>query len=82
MIVLMARYVPLGQRFYCRGKPNENFCTQPQVARTFHGDQWVTAEIEVKGDSISHWVNGEKILSFTNPRIDPEHEVGENVTSG
>ena len=53
----------IGTKILLQGKPNENFCTQPQVARTFHGDQWVTAEIEVNGDSISHWVNGEKILS-------------------
>ena len=42
----------IGTVIHQNGQPNENFCTQPTVKRTFHGDQWITAEIEVKGDSI------------------------------
>lgn len=30
-------------------------------------------EIDVQGDTISHWINGEKILEFTNPRLNPDH---------
>lgn len=58
------------------GKQNESYCTPAQTGRTFHGDQWVTAEIEVKGDSISHFANGEKILSIQNPRFNPDHDLG------
>jgi hypothetical protein len=58
------------------GKKNESFCTPAFIKRTFHGDQWVTAEIEVRGNQIKHFVNGEEILHFENPRYNPEHEFG------
>ena len=31
------------------GQKNSSFCTPPAVKRTFHGDQWVTLEIDVQG---------------------------------
>lgn len=52
------------------GISNTSNCTTPAVKRTFHGDQWVTAEIEVQNGKITHFVNGEPILQFTNPRYD------------
>ncbi len=52
------------------GKKNTLFCTPPNVKRTFHGDQWVTAEIEVRDGNIAHFVNGEKILAFNKPQWD------------
>jgi len=45
------------------------------VKRTFHGDQWVTAEIEVRDSEIIHYVNGEEILKYKNPKYDPTHAV-------
>ena len=57
------------------GKRNESNCTLPTVKKTFHGDQWVTLEIEVRGDSIRHFVNGEEILHFENPRYNPAHAI-------
>ena len=61
------------------GKRNESFCTPPFVKRTFHGDQWVTAEIEVKDGTIKHFVNGEQIIEYQNPRYDPKHPQGKNL---
>ena len=57
------------------GKRNESNCTLPTVKKTFHGDQWITLEIEVRGDSIRHFVNGEEILRFENPRYNPNHAI-------
>lgn len=38
---------------------------------TFHGDQWVTAEVEVHGDSlIRHYINGELVLQYEKPQLD------------
>jgi hypothetical protein len=38
---------------------------------TFHGDQWVTLELEVRGDElIRHWTNGEVVLEYRKPRLD------------
>lgn len=57
-------------------KRNESYCTPPTIKRTFHGDQWVTAEIEIRDGQIKHFVNGEEILQFRNPRYDPNHPIG------
>ncbi len=39
---------------------------------TFHGDQWVTAEIEVHGDRvIRHLINGVEVFQYESPQLDP-----------
>ncbi|MEM7371650.1 MAG: DUF1080 domain-containing protein [Bacteroidota bacterium] len=65
-----------GTQVKLEGEYATDYCTPPQIERTLHGDQWVTAEIDVRGDTVSHWVNGEKILTFTEPRFNAEHELG------
>lgn len=60
------------------GKRNESYCTPPAVKKTLHGDQWVTMEIDVNRGKISHFVNGEEILAFEDPRYNPDHELGKN----
>jgi len=60
------------------GKRTTSYCTPATVKKTFHGDQWVTLEIDVQGDKIKHFVNGEEILHFENPRYNPEHGLGKN----
>ena len=57
------------------GKRNTSNCTPATVKRTFHGDQWVTAEIDVRDSVITHYVNGEEILRYKNPKYDPAHAV-------
>lgn len=38
---------------------------------TFHGDQWVTIEIEVHGNElVIHRVNGKEVLRYTRPQLD------------
>jgi hypothetical protein len=38
---------------------------------TYHGDQWVTLELEVRGDElIRHWADGKVILEYTKSQID------------
>jgi len=39
-------------------------------SQTYHGDQWVRAEVLVLGDSlIRHYANGEEVLSYQRPQI-------------
>lgn len=46
-------------------------------SKTYHGDQWVNAEILALGDSIiKHFVEGEEVLSYYQPQI------GGGVVSG
>ncbi len=40
-------------------------------SKTYHGDQWVNVEVEVRGNGlISHKVNGEVVLEYTEPQLD------------
>ncbi|MCJ7467411.1 MAG: DUF1080 domain-containing protein [Maribacter sp.] len=61
------------------GKQNTSYCTLPTIQRTFHGDQWVTIEIDVKDGIIKHYVNGEEILTYKNPVYDPQNEIAKTL---
>jgi hypothetical protein len=40
-------------------------------SKTYHGDQWVSVEVEVHGDGvIRHLVNGEAVLEYEKPQYD------------
>ncbi len=46
-------------------------CTNSS-SKTYHGDQWVTVEVEVRGDSIiKHIVDGQTVLEYSKPQLDP-----------
>ena len=64
------------------GARNASYCTPPTVSRTFHGDQWVTLEIDVRDGIITHFVNGEEILRFTHPVYNPDHEIARTLIKG
>ena len=64
------------------GRKNTSFCSPASDKRTFHGDQWVTLEIDVQGNTIKHFVNGEEILRFENPKYNPAHELGKTFIKG
>ncbi|HVR73620.1 MAG TPA: DUF1080 domain-containing protein, partial [Planctomycetota bacterium] len=52
------------------GKLVTRHCTNSK-SKTFHGDQWVTAEFEVRGSkSIKHFINGELVLAYSEPQYD------------
>lgn len=61
------------------GSKNTSYCTPASVKRTFHGDQWVTVEIDVRDGKISHFANGEEILTYENPTYDANHEIGKTL---
>ena len=52
------------------GKLITQHCTD-STSKTYHGDQWVTAEAEVHGNgTIKHLVEGEVVLTYTEPQLD------------
>jgi hypothetical protein len=60
-----------GTHVVLKGKLHTAHCTDSN-SKTFHGDQWVTAEIEVHGDKvIKHFVNGEPVLEYEQAQLDP-----------
>jgi hypothetical protein len=45
------------------------------TSETYHGDQWVTAEVEVHGSGkIIHRINGDVVFEYEKPQLDPEDE--------
>lgn len=53
------------------GKLITQHCTDSR-SETYHGDQWVTVEIEVRGNgTIKHFVNGELVMEYEQPQLDP-----------
>lgn len=46
-------------------------CTNSS-SQTYHGDQWVTVEVEVRGnESIKHIIDGQVVLEYSKPQLDP-----------
>ncbi len=40
-------------------------------SKTYHGDQWVTVELEVRGNTvIRHKMEGETVMEYTHPQLD------------
>jgi hypothetical protein len=49
-------------------------------SKTYHGDQWVSVELEVHGNGIiRHLVDGETVLEYEYPQLDPEDEYGKKL---
>lgn len=41
-------------------------------SETYHGDQWVKAEVEVHGSGmIKHYIEGKEVLRYEQPQLDP-----------
>ena len=53
------------------GKLITRHCTNSK-SKTYHGDQWVTALVEVRGDSVRHIIDGETVLAYSEPQLDPK----------
>ncbi len=57
-------------------------CTESS-SKTFNGDQWVSFQLEVYGDSlIRHIVNGDTVLTYSKPVIGGELPEGYPMTEG
>jgi hypothetical protein len=61
-----------GTNVVMNGKLHTDHCTN-STSDTFHGEQWVTAEIEVRGGkTIRHKINGKTVLEYSEPQLDPK----------
>ena len=60
-----------GTHIVMDGKLVTRHCNNSK-SKTFDGDQWVTAEIEVNGSGkVKHVINGETVLEYEQPQLDP-----------
>ena len=59
-----------GTNVVMEGKLVTRHCTSSK-SKTYHGDQWVTAVVEVRGDKvIKHIIDGEVVLEYAQPQLD------------
>ena len=60
-----------GTNVVMHGELIRRHCTN-STSDTYHGDQWVTVEVEVRNNEIiKHFVNGKQVLEYTRPQLDP-----------
>jgi hypothetical protein len=60
-----------GTNVVMNGELVTRHCTNSS-SRTYHGDEWVTAEVEVCGNGrVRHVLDGELALSYEQPQLDP-----------
>jgi hypothetical protein len=68
-----------GTNVVLNGKLFTTHCTNSK-SKTFDGDVWVTAEIEVNGGgAVKHFVNGELVLEYEKPQLDPKDADGKKL---
>ena len=59
-----------GTNVEMNGKLFKPHC-KSSTSKTYHGDQWVTLEVEVRGDEVvRHFINGEKVFEYQKPQLD------------
>ncbi len=59
-----------GTHVVINGQLEKTHCINSS-SRTYHGDQWVTVEVEVRGSEvIRHWVDGQVVMEYTEPQLD------------
>ncbi len=64
------------------GKLITQHCTD-STSKTYHGDQWVTVEIEVRGnEQIRHLIDGETVLAYTQPQLDESDASAKKLLAG
>ena len=52
-------------------------------SKTYHGDQWVKAEVEVHGDDlIKHIINGQVVLEYERPQLDEKDKDARKLIKG
>jgi hypothetical protein len=52
-----------------QGRVDPRHCINSS-SKTYDGDQWIHAELIVRGDSlVTHIINGENVLEYTNPQM-------------
>ena len=59
-----------GTNVIYKNKLDRTHCIS-STSKTYHGDQWISAELIVHGDSlIHHLINGDTVLTYSQPQID------------
>jgi hypothetical protein len=68
-----------GTNIVMDGELIKRHCTSSK-SKTYHGDQWISFQLEVHGDSlIKHIVNDEVVLTYEKPQLDDSDTAAKNL---
>jgi Domain of Unknown Function (DUF1080) len=71
-----------GTNIVMGGKLITRHCTD-STSKTYHGDQWVTVEVEAHGNGvIKHIVDGQTVLEYEKPQLDETDADGRRLIKG
>ena len=71
-----------GTHIVMDGKLITRHCNS-STAKTYHGDQWVTVEVEVHGNKlIKHIIEGKTVLSYSEPQLDDGDPYAKKLLKG
>lgn len=71
-----------GTHVVYKNKLHKTHCTD-STSKTFHGDQWVTAEVEAHGGGeIKHIINGETVITYEKPQYDSGDKYAKPLIKG
>jgi hypothetical protein len=68
-----------GTNVVYQGKFHTQHCTNSS-SKTFHGDQWVSCEVEAHGNGlVRHKINGEVVIEYSEPTLDENDPDGKRL---
>jgi hypothetical protein len=71
-----------GTHVVMKGKLWTPHCTNSS-SDTYHGDQWVTVELEVNGEKeIRHLIDGKVVMAYSQPQLDPNDADAQKLLEG
>ncbi|MEE8467999.1 MAG: family 16 glycoside hydrolase [Planctomycetota bacterium] len=71
-----------GTNVVMQGELVRRHCTN-STSKTYHGDQWVTLELEVRGNQvIRHLMEGEVVLEYRKPQLDENDGDAQRLLAG
>lgn len=71
-----------GTNVVMNDKLNLDHCTSSK-SKTYHGDQWVTVEVEVRGNgTIRHKIDGEVVLEYSQVQLDERDPYAKALLDG
>jgi hypothetical protein len=68
-----------GTHVVMNGELVTRHCTSSS-SKTYHGDQWVTVEVEVRGNKVvKHTIDGKTVLEYNEPQLDDRDPWGKKL---
>ncbi|NNC87963.1 MAG: DUF1080 domain-containing protein [Akkermansiaceae bacterium] len=70
-----------GTQVVYKGKLDKRHCISSE-SKTFHGEQWVTCEVEFRGSGpVKHFINGELVMEYDQPQLNDGTPIGKGTIS-